>query len=176
MKKYRCSLLILSAICLLFPALIFSQWLETTIYLPDTMVGVDEPQHIIYNPANNAIYVGSEESDCVLVIDGTTDEKTAKIPLDGGAWAMGYNSQNNKIYCCNDREGVYVIDGATNKVIATVTVGTYPIAFCHNERDNKVYCANNRSDNVTVIDGETNEVLATVSTGARPVALCYNPQ
>uniref|UniRef100_A0A7V5XZR8 YncE family protein n=1 Tax=candidate division WOR-3 bacterium TaxID=2052148 RepID=A0A7V5XZR8_UNCW3 len=69
-------------LCSLLPAFLFSQWLETTIYLSDSFSGMTYPQAFTYNTTNNKIYVGGEEGNCVIVIDGETNQKIARIPVE----------------------------------------------------------------------------------------------
>ncbi len=105
-----------------------SQWLETTIYVPDSLSGIRSPQTFTYNTTNNKIYVGGEEGDCVIVIDGETNEKITKIPAGGGIRAFVWNSTNNKVYCANYWSNtVTVIDGVTNQVITTIPSGSRPL-------------------------------------------------
>lgn len=61
-------------------SLLSAQWLETTIYLPDSLSGIAYPLVFTYNPTNNKIYVGGD-GDYVIVIDGATNQKIAKIPV-----------------------------------------------------------------------------------------------
>ena len=56
------------------------QWLETTIYLPDSLGGLTHPQCLVYNTTNNTIYVGGQYGDCVIAIDGATNQRIARIP------------------------------------------------------------------------------------------------
>ncbi|MEO0182771.1 MAG: FlgD immunoglobulin-like domain containing protein [candidate division WOR-3 bacterium] len=151
-----------------------AQWLETTIYIPDSLCGVIEPCAFTYNSTNNKIYVGGGGSR-VIVIDGATNQKIAAIPVGVKISDLCYNPTNNKVYCANYfSNDVTVIDGATDSVITTIRVGSQPCALCYNSTNNKVYCASYYGNNVTVIDGVTNNVITTISVGAQPCALCYN--
>ncbi len=106
-------------------------------------------------------------------------ETTINLPDSSYPCALGYNSQNNKVYCVNaGSSSVTVIDGATNAIITTIPVSDTSglDAICYNPQNNKLYCSNRYSNNVTVIDGATNGVITTVPVGNEPIALCYNPQ
>jgi YVTN family beta-propeller protein len=153
------------------------QWLETTIMLPDSLCGLRHPRCLTYNSVNNTICVGGDDGECVLAIDGATNQKIARIPTGSYGIALCYNPTNNKVYCANSwSDDVTVIDGASNSVITTVAAGDYPCALCYNPQNNKVYGANEYSDNVTVIDGATNQVLRTIGVGDSPLAFCHNPR
>jgi len=100
---------------LLLPILLSAQWLETTIYIPDSLCGIHDPQTFTYNPTNNKIYVGGAYSNYVIVIDGASNQKIAKIPVGSYTLALCYNPTNNKVYCANMlSDNVTVIDGDTN--------------------------------------------------------------
>jgi YVTN family beta-propeller protein len=150
------------------------QYLETTIKLPDTLGWLSFPWSVARNTANNKIYVGCD--DGILVIDGTTNQRLARIKMTGGrAWALCYNPHNNKVYCADLGLGrVVVIGGATDSVIATREIVAY--SLCYNSQSNKVYCVTPDDNTVTVIDGATNAVVATLDVGDWPHGLCYNPQ
>jgi YVTN family beta-propeller protein len=162
---------VLLALCCCLSAA-HSQWCEKTLLLPDTFGGLKSPGCLTYDSANNTIYVGG--GNCVLAIDGTTNQKIARIPA-GSPAVLCYNPTNNKVYCANlYSNNVTVIDGATNGVLATVVTGGGPAALCYNPTDNKVYSANSGSNDATVIDGATDSVVATVAAGNAPRALCYD--
>ncbi|MCX6842179.1 MAG: hypothetical protein NTX53_07865, partial [candidate division WOR-3 bacterium] len=50
-----------------------AQWLETEIYLPDSLGGVSEPQAPVWDSTDNKVFVGGDSG--VLVVDGTTNER-----------------------------------------------------------------------------------------------------
>ena len=117
--KFKQMYMQISAIILFcFPLLVSAQWLETTIYVPDSLCGIAGPQAFTYNETNNTIYVGGSHGNCVIAIDGTTDEKIAKISAGEDVQALCWNSINNKVYSANQwSDDVTVIDGASNAVI-----------------------------------------------------------
>jgi len=67
--KIRKTLPLLAGLLLAISA-VHGQWLEQTIYLPDSLSGLVGPTRLVYNSANNTIYVGGEYGDCVIAIDG----------------------------------------------------------------------------------------------------------
>lgn len=127
MKKYKSLYLVLIVIYSLLPSLLFSQWLQTTIFIPDSLTGLIEPRALAYNATNNKIYVGGSDGNCVIVIDGETNQKVARIPTGTTITAICWGSVSNKVYCSTyGSNGITtVIDGATNEVIKTInTVGS----------------------------------------------------
>jgi YVTN family beta-propeller protein len=175
-NRAACPVAVLLAVCCCLSAA-HSQWLEKTIYLPDSFGRFTSLTGFVYHSTNNTLYVaGNSDGNCVLAIDGATNQKIARIPTVSAGSALCTNPTENKIYCANySSNNVTVISGATNSVIATVTTCSHPRALCHNPTENKVYCANNGDSSVTVIDGANDSAIATVATGTNPRALCYNP-
>lgn len=70
------------------PLFLSAQWLETTIYVPDSLCGVISPRAFTYNGTNNKIYVGGWNGNSVVVIDGATDTKIARIPVHLKRWQV----------------------------------------------------------------------------------------
>ncbi|MEO0114131.1 MAG: YncE family protein [candidate division WOR-3 bacterium] len=161
-----------------------AQWLETTIFVPDSFCGIIYPKAFAYNITNNKIYVGGKKGDCVIVIDGETNEKIAKIMTGSRIYTsdwneanhLVWNATNNKVYCANQyaSNNVTVIDGASDSVITTIPVGGTPYALVWNATNNKIYCANWATLTVTVIDGVGDSVIATIPVGLKPYALAWN--
>ncbi|MDH5186392.1 MAG: T9SS type A sorting domain-containing protein [candidate division WOR-3 bacterium] len=162
------AVLLLTALCLL-PALLFSQWLETTI-----PVG-ENPEALCWNSVDNKVYCTHRVNDSVTIIDGVTNQVITTVKAGSHPCALAYNLSNNKVYCANWlSNNVTVINGATNQIDTTIPVDDWPSILLWNPKDNKVYCANCGSFNISVIDGSTNQVDTTISTRFWPLALALN--
>ncbi|MCX7785304.1 MAG: hypothetical protein N2201_03640 [candidate division WOR-3 bacterium] len=105
----------------------YAQWLETTIYLPDSLSGISNPQSFAFNATNNKIYVGGSAGNWVIVINGATNQKIASVPTGSNISALCWNSINNKVYSANySSMSVTVIDSFTNQVITNIAVEADP--------------------------------------------------
>lgn len=151
-----------------------SQWLETTIPIPDTFGGLEGAQVLVYDSANNCVYVGGRGTD-VMVVDCETNKRVARVPTGPNVVALCCNTRDNKVYSANyDGWSVTVVDAASNRRRKTLPLSYVPTAFCYNSLANKVYCG---AESVYVIDGASDSVLATVPAGVWcENSLCYNPQ
>jgi hypothetical protein len=49
--------------CSFFLDLLYAQWLETTLYVPDSLSGMHDPHTFTYNATNNKIYGGGEQAE-----------------------------------------------------------------------------------------------------------------
>lgn len=139
-----------------------TQWLEETIWLPDTLSRITYPRCLADDSTDNKIYVGGG-GKCVIVIDGETDKKIARIPAGEDIQDMIWNSTDNKVYCANPGScDVTVIDGVGNSVITTLLVGNEPCALVWNSTNNKVYSANYLSNEISIIDGVDDSIIITI--------------
>ncbi len=112
-----------------------AQRLETTIYLPDSFCGQGFPRRVTYNPVNNTVYVGGSIGNCLIAIDGQTDTRVARIPVQGCAAALCVDTHNNQVYCASGGSNlITVVDCATNRAVTTIPVGDSPDALCYNSR------------------------------------------
>ena len=162
------------ALLALFTTLAPAQWLETTIYLPDTMACLNSPTALVWNPANNQVYVGGA-SPCVLAIDASTNQKVARIGVDNAAVNFAIDAARNRVWCAGYSNGgpvLTVIDGATNSVERLVGVpGNDPYRLCL-DSSGATYCADPGSNIVSVVRHDS--VEAVIPVPANPMDICYN--
>lgn len=142
------------------------QWLETTIPLTDSAGGVISPKAIAYDSVNDRVYVCGNIGNCVIVIDGATNQKLNRIAVPSGGSDLLCNPATGKLYHANFYDStVTVINCATSQVLATVADPAH----------NKVYCGNYDADDISVIDCGTNQVVQTLPAGDAPGAFGLNP-
>ena len=134
-------------------------------------LAVDETTH--------RVFVAQRSADQLVVIDGATQQVTARVPV--GLWPtdVAVNPVRNCIYVANaGGNSVSVIDGATLQVVATVAVGSDPKAIAVNTVTGRVYVANRGSGTVSVIQDD----VCGGAAGGPPVytkkvfVLRYNPR
>src|SRR5580765_505140 len=76
---------------------------------------------IAANPITNKIYVGVNQA--VVVIDGKTQEITARIDTGGGVGFVSVNILTDRVYASSCNSGtcnIAVINGRTDTVIANI--------------------------------------------------------
>jgi len=151
------------------------QWLETTVYLPDSLSGAVCPKTIACNDIRNRLYVGGGFDeygglrgghDCwIVAIDGVTDERVARIGVPGEVSALSFCRGANKLYATTPTEScVTVIDAAADTVMGMIRVPQSPGVLCYNPTANKLYVAHafDTAMIITVVDCSTDSVVATV--------------
>jgi YVTN family beta-propeller protein len=133
-QKY---LLITATILMFLPLRMSAQWLETTIYIPNSLSGIAYPQTFTYNPTNNKFYCTNAGSDNVTVIDGATNSVITTIPVGDAPRAFAWNPVQNRTYVANN--GSYSIsvirdevgmeedmDGATSSACNDIVISSNP--------------------------------------------------
>ncbi|GAF96679.1 unnamed protein product, partial [marine sediment metagenome] len=104
-------------------------------------LGEDIPYNVAANPQTNLVYVTARDVDAgagvyyVAVIDSSTNNVTATIPIENGTLShvrgIAVNPNTNTVYVATANSsspvgGIAVIDGVTNAVTAYITVGQNP--------------------------------------------------
>ena len=154
----------------------------TTINLPTSPGHAGGLNRIIHtgiaiNPRTNMIYVVTDDSDTVSVIDGATHAVTS-ISTGKEPVAVAVNEETNKIYVASRSPHtagtVTVIDGATNKA-ATITTGSPPHALAVNPVTNKIYVANEGTNQISAMDGTTSAATMIALCGPGFVAVAIDP-
>jgi YVTN family beta-propeller protein len=119
-----------------------AQWLETTIYLDDSLSVMHVPTALAYDSVGNTVYIGGE-GGCVLAFNGTTNSEVGRATTGSGIRALCCNPLDGKVYSANlNDDNLTVIDEVTHQAIATVATGQNPFALCYDQQNDKIYCAN----------------------------------
>ena len=112
--------------------------LKATISLKTVTVGSD-PQLVLYDPANDEVYVSDTGSDTVSVVNSTTYAVTT-ISVGKEPEILTYGASNKDVYVENfDSNNVSVISSA-NKVVHTVKLpGLEPFSQIYDPANGDVY-------------------------------------
>ena len=166
------------ASCLLLPASLCGQWLETTI-----PAGAS-PGSVVYSSTNRTIYVANHgATQNVTVINAVTNSVLTTIPMGTWVGSLCYNPINNCVYvgCGADAlsYAVMVINCNTNTVTNVITGVYAPSSPTHNPKNNKLYLTDIFNDRITVIDCYSNTVIKIIPLpdslyAYGPTGLCYN--
>ena len=158
------SKLSLCAVFCLLCSLLSAQCLETTIYLPDSLGGVNGLSNLVYNAARNKIYV-SGSSDGIVVIDGATNRRAKRVNLDSRLNGLCFAPDLDRIYALlSSPPSVAVIDCATDTVVAMIPVSVGAFQGCYSPQSHRLYCLGGAY--AFMIDCLTNQVVWTVPADA----------
>ncbi|MDH5185924.1 MAG: T9SS type A sorting domain-containing protein [candidate division WOR-3 bacterium] len=160
---------------LLYFSFLFSQVFDS-LYLPDSLGGCADLNAFIFNPIMNRIYIWSDRSDNMGVLDCAGGERLKpihSIPSDANQHTscnFVYNPNNNNLYTSSYRDGrsdslVYVIDCSTQVIIDTIIVDLDSANFSIggiNIPANKIFLT--IGDYTYLIDAATNQVIGRLET------------
>lgn len=140
---------------------------------------------IAANPRTNKIYVAVDQTGQVVVIDGKTQQITARIDIGRDTHSVAVNVLTNRIYaisCSFSAAACYiaVIDGRKDTLITNIpiasgsSIGLQGLAV--NPVTNRIYASDADNGQYIVIDGQTNTVIAQVSVFTQPAGVAVNPK
>jgi YVTN family beta-propeller protein len=123
------------------------------------------PSQLAINPQAHRLYVTRRDENVLNVLDTTTNNSVASIPLGDFPGGIAVNRATNRIYVGNGFDSISVIDGVTNTIVATIdqdSLGSYlfnPASLAVNERTNKLYTpAGPTFARLLEIDGSTLQI------------------
>ena len=118
------------------------------------------------------IYVSSNISDTVLVIDPATDQVTDTIVV--GDYPIGLAFDGSNIYVANSSDDTVSVINPTTKTVtgAPIPVGEAPLGIAYDGTN--IYVANYDDDTVSVIDPTTKTVTDTIPAGNGPHSIAYD--
>jgi len=138
--------------------------------------GGSESVSAVITPAGDKLYLTNSGSDDVSVIDLSSQQVTATIPVGDTPLGAAVSPNGTAVYVTNMMAGtVSVIDTASDTVVGSLPVGARPWGIAVNPAGTKVFVANSGEGSVSVIDTGTSTVRKTIPVGAAPHWLAVTP-
>ncbi|HZB63848.1 MAG TPA: beta-propeller fold lactonase family protein [Nitrososphaeraceae archaeon] len=145
----------------------------------------NNPKAVIYNSANDFIYITNSNSGVISIINTTTNLITDTVNIGNflgtGLSGIEVNPINNTIYVTNSGLNIIsLINGTSNTVMGNIsqTTGKFfsPDGIAYNYDNGNLYVTNRGSDTVSVINSTTKNLVKIISTGGiAPSSIIYNP-
>jgi YVTN family beta-propeller protein len=162
--------------------LTFATTLRADTVLTTVTVG-PEPTGIAANPATNKIYVAIDATGEVAVINGKTQQVTARLIVGRNAIAIAVNPFTNRIYasgCDSAACNIWVIDGKTDTLLTNIPINSGDFlgiqALAVNPVTDRVYASDADNQQLIVIDGKTNTIVTQVFVPIQPAGIGVNPR
>ena len=163
----------LTALCLAVAiGLAGAQYLETTIPLSYDL------SDMIWNQANDRVYVSNYNRDTVTVIDGATNQVTSALRVASYPIELCLNPTEGKVYCISgESDTLSVIDAVGDTLLRSLRVRGFPIRMVWNALMNKLYVICTDDNMVRVYDGTADTLVAELKFGAgsTPYYLLWHP-
>src|ERR671911_2771777 len=138
-----------------------------------TISGFTSPYGMAFKSDNNLLYVTNSgmlntNMSSISVINTTTDNFDAIIPIGHNPKAIIYNSANDLIYVTNSNSGVIsVINTTTNLITDTINIGNFLGTGLSgievNPINNTLYVTNSGLNIISLINGTSNTVMGNIS-------------
>jgi YVTN family beta-propeller protein len=142
--------------------------------LPADGIGA-EPLSIAASQSTPRVYTANFIDESVSVINTSTQQLIATIPLGDQPQAIAVNPAGTRVYTAN-LNTVSVIDTSTNSVIATITnADSNAQGIAVNPAGTSVYVTNSVLSSASVINTTTNTVTATIPIGGDPQGVSFTP-
>ncbi|MCI4348666.1 MAG: YncE family protein [Thermoplasmata archaeon] len=135
-------------------------------------IGVpSSPQGVVYDPANQYVYVANSVAGKITIFNGTS--VVVILVVSGYPIGGAFDPVNGIVYfALYSSNAVVLINGTT--IATTLTVGTSPYAAAFNPMNSEIYVTNYGSNNVTRILGSTVQA-GSIAVGSEPTAAAYDP-
>jgi len=162
---------VLLVLCCMLYAPANSQYLESTIVLPDTLGPLNGPYHIACtgDSAFPRLYIGGEgDSGGVIVAEAITCKRLARVST-GPVKTLCFVPPHGKLYVARaGSDSIVVVDCATNQISSVIhTADSVPVMQYDGQND-RLYCGGNAT---TVIDCAADTVVHTIAVSASAFAL-----
>ncbi|MCP4578051.1 MAG: beta-propeller fold lactonase family protein [Deltaproteobacteria bacterium] len=126
--------------------------------------------------ATPVLYVPTQLSDSVSIIDGNTYSAIKTITVGQDPYGVGVSPDGKTVLITNmAADTVSVIDTDTNTVTKTISVGDFPFGVVVSPDGRYAYVANAADDNISVIDTSGYSVVAHITVGDDPHGLVIHP-
>jgi YVTN family beta-propeller protein len=141
------------------------------------------------------LYVSSEESGVVSVIDLGTERVIAKVVAGKRPRGVQVSPDGKTIYVAlsgspnfgpglgqhegathdTSADGIGVIDAANNKLLGKLPAGSDPEQFAVSADSRRLYIANEDSAELSIVDTARGEVVGAVTVGTEPEGVALSP-
>ncbi len=158
---------------------------------PPEKEAVKQPE----KPTGYRIYVTNEISGDLSVIDSTTLEVTATVPLGKRPRGIHPSPDGKTIYVAlsgsppappgvdesklppadHSADGIGVVDVATNKLVRILKAGSDPENFDVGHDGKTIYVSNEDANGISFIDVAAGELTKTIKTGEEPEGVTVSP-
>ncbi|MEM7654615.1 MAG: beta-propeller fold lactonase family protein, partial [Bacteroidota bacterium] len=121
---------------------------------------------IAISPDGSTLYVSSENSGVISVINTVTKLEETTIPTANGPTGLAISPDGTEMYVALfNTSQTRVIDLATNTVVDTITVGPSPRWATYSPDGSEVYISNGNGNTVNTINTTTRQITATYPVG-----------
>jgi YVTN family beta-propeller protein len=125
-----------------------------------TVVGLQEPQGVLYVPAVDRLYVANSKDGSVRIFDGSSYAPLKTIDYGDDADNLRYDSNHKRIYAGYGSGALGEIDEEGNKA-GEIKLDAHPESFQLEKDGTRIYVNLPKSRKIAVVDREKRAITAT---------------
>ena len=123
------------------------------------------------------LFVTNEKGNSVTIVDGTTLEVLASVPVGNRPRGIVISPDGKYVYiCASDDDEIQIFDTASRKVVGTLPSGPDPEQLAISVDGKLLYVANEDDNMVTVIDTDSRQALSEIPVGVEPEGMGDKPR
>jgi len=133
------------------------------------------PFGVAYDRGKGEVFVSSENSAALTVINDSTASVTTSIPVGVAPVAVTYDSAKGELFTADDNSAdMSVVSDSTNRMVDKIIVGVSPTGVAYDSGKGEVFLTNMGSNVVNVINDTTNSPVATIHAGSWTWGVAYD--
>jgi YVTN family beta-propeller protein len=150
------------------------QWLENSVWLPDSISGLEGSSQILFNPINHHAYVGGIDAEFLQIVDYSTRAKIGFIDSIH-ATNMFMCPDRQRVYVGDyDRDAVAALDAATDSVLRIIELGSTPACGVYNGQVHKAYVGTWGDAALFVLDPGPDTLLTAIQLADEVIRIAYD--
>lgn len=135
-------------------------------FFPTNAAGLNA---VVMDDSADSVFVVDALSDNVSVINASTGDLLATVPVGATPVSATYDTHNGLVYIENGvSDNISVINGTTNGVVGSLDAGANPLAGVFDTSNHDLYFADAGSNSVIVVNDTTNAVVTSIPVGNCP--------
>lgn len=134
-----------------------------------------QPPHVAVNIAGTRAFVTDQAGQSVTVVDLTTDQAIATIPLSAEGFNLLVTHDGTQVFASTATGETYILDGTTGAKADSFAVGPASNGLAEHPSKHLVYISSRDAGTVSVFDRDSGAVVDTFLTGGRPQRMAVSP-
>lgn len=130
------------------------------IELVNVLRGVSDPEQLAVSADGRKLYIASEDTGQAVVMDATSAEVLATMPVGGEPEGVTLSPDGRWVYMSSEEDHqIAVIDTQTDRVVATLDVGLRPRFTEFSDDGALAFISGENDGTITVADAREHKVL-----------------
>ena len=126
------------------------------------------PAHVAINRAGTRAYTADQYGNTLSVVDVSTGDPLATVPLGGNGFNLLVSSTGQRVYVTTGNGLLHIIDAASNTSLEAIEVGAAANGLALHEPSGTLYVSSRDAARITAIDTDELAVIRMYSVSGSP--------